>query len=69
MLPVALSIVVTMVSSNTVLGVPSQVYRFGSSYVWYGVSGGIGFIFAGEEKHEWYLNKDHPRTKVELKSR
>ncbi len=47
MVPVALSIVVSMVSSNTVLGVPSEVYRYGSTYVWYGVSGGVAFIFAG----------------------
>ena len=41
-----MSVVVSIVSSNTVLGVPPEVYGYGSTYIWYGISSGIGFFFA-----------------------
>lgn len=49
MVPVALSMVVSMVSSNTVLGVPAEVYSYGATWLVFGISGGFAFIFSGED--------------------
>ena len=50
--PVAFGIILSMISSNTVIGVPAEVYWYGFTFAWHGIAGCLSVFFIGKQNHK-----------------